>query len=216
MIKLGLRLTFNGGREAVSRLVIIALAVMVGVAMLLATVAGINAVNAQNARYAWLATGAVSSASHASADPLWGMLSSDYFDGQIITRADLAPTGPTSPVPPGIGHLPGPGQFYASPAMSRLLAATPAAELGARYPGTADRHDRRGGVAGAGLTDHHRRSRSEPALARARSGRGAQHQHETAQRLWRLCDRGRYQLQRHRPHPRRGRASRCCSPCSSS
>ncbi len=135
MIKLGLRLTFNGGREAVSRLVIIALAVMVGVAMLLATVAGINAVNAQNARYAWLATGAVSSGAQASADPLWGMLSSDYFDGQIITRADLAPTGPTSPVPPGIGHLPGPGQFYASPAMSRLLAATPAAELGARYPG---------------------------------------------------------------------------------
>jgi hypothetical protein len=135
MIKLGLRLTFNGGREAVSRLIIIALAVMVGVAMLLATVAGINAVNAQNARYAWLATGSVSSASHASADPLWGMLSSDYFDGQIITRADLAPTGPTSPVPPGISDLPGPGQFYASPAMSRLLAVTPAAELGARYPG---------------------------------------------------------------------------------
>jgi hypothetical protein len=135
MIKLGLRLTFNGGREALSRLIIIALAVMVGVGMLLATVAGINAVNAQNARYAWLATGSVSSASHASADPLWGMLSSDYFDGQTITRADLAPTGPTSPVPPGIPHLPGPGQFYASPAMSRLLAATPALQLGARYPG---------------------------------------------------------------------------------
>jgi hypothetical protein len=135
MIKLGLRLTFNGGREAVSRLIIIALAVMVGVTMLLATVAGINAVNAQNARYAWLATGSVSSGSHVSADPLWGMLSSDYFDGQIITRADLASTGPTSPVPPGIPHLPGPGQFYASPAMSRLLDATPAAELGARYPG---------------------------------------------------------------------------------
>ncbi len=135
MIKLGLRLTFNGGREAVSRLIIIALAVMVGVAMLLATVAGINAVNAQNARYAWLATGSVSSGSHASADPLWGMLSSDYFDGQIITRADLAPTGPTSPVPPGIPRLPGPGQFYASPAMTRLLAGTPPDELGARYPG---------------------------------------------------------------------------------
>jgi hypothetical protein len=135
MIKLGLRLTFNGGREAVSRLIIIALAVMVGVAMLLATVAGINAVNAQNARYAWLATGSISTGSHVSADPLWGMLSSDYFDGQIIMRADLAPTGPTSPVPPGIPHLPGPGQFYASPAMSRLLDATPTAQLGARYPG---------------------------------------------------------------------------------
>jgi hypothetical protein len=154
VIKLGLRLTFHGGREAVSRLIIIALALMVGVAMLLATVAGINAVNAQNARYAWLATGSVSSASHASADPLWGMLSSDYFDGQIITRADLAPTGPTSPVPPGIPHLPGRGQFYASPAMSRVARRDSGRRVGCALPGTADRHDRSRGVAIAGLADH--------------------------------------------------------------
>ncbi|HYY19018.1 MAG TPA: hypothetical protein VE864_09270, partial [Streptosporangiaceae bacterium] len=56
MIRLGLRLTLAGGREALVRLVITAAAVALGVTMLLAAVAGINAVNAQNARFAWLST----------------------------------------------------------------------------------------------------------------------------------------------------------------
>lgn len=38
-------------------------------------------------------------------------------------------------MPPGIARLPGPGQYYASPALSRLLRSVPAAELGARFPG---------------------------------------------------------------------------------
>lgn len=135
MIGFGLRLTLNGGREAAARLVITAAAVAIGVSLLLMTSAGINAVNSQNARYAWLATTAEpDSANAAGTDPLWGMLSTDYFRGQIITRADLAATGPSSPVPPGIPHLPGPGQYYASPAMARLLRATPPAQLADRYP----------------------------------------------------------------------------------
>ena len=68
-------------------------------------------------------------------DPLWWLSSTDYFGNLAIDRADVAATGPRSPVPPGIPHLPGPGQFYASPALSRLLRATPAAELGDRFPG---------------------------------------------------------------------------------
>ena len=44
-------------------------------------------------------------------------------------------TGPSSPVPPGIPHDPGPGQYYASPALAALLKTTPASELGDRYPG---------------------------------------------------------------------------------
>ena len=57
MIRLGLRLTVAGGREALTRLALIAIAVAVGVGLLLATLAGLNAVNDQNARYAWLETG---------------------------------------------------------------------------------------------------------------------------------------------------------------
>ena len=150
MIRLGLRLTLNSGREAAVRLAITAAAVAVGVGMLLITLAGINAVNAQNARYAWLETGAAPSpgpgpgfgpgsgpgVGNAAADPTWWLLTPDQFRGQLIGRVDVAATGPHPPVPPGITALPGPGQFYASPAMSKLLHSTPAAELADRFPGT--------------------------------------------------------------------------------
>jgi hypothetical protein len=159
MIRLGLRLTLNGGREAAVRLTLIAAAVALGVSLVLISLAGINAVNAQNARYGWLGTGTVPSgtgtvrgsgavpaspagsegtatAGKASAsDPLWWLLQADHFDGQTIARVDVAATGPHSPVPPGIPHLPGPGQFYASPALGALLHSTPADELGDRFPG---------------------------------------------------------------------------------
>jgi hypothetical protein len=139
VIRLGLRLTLNGGKEAAARLVIMALATALGVGMLLITLAGINAVNTQNGRYAWLETGVGSASARPSvptADPLWWLLSADEYRGQIIGRIDVAATGPHSPVPPGIPRLPGPGQFYASPALSKLLHSTPAAELGARFAGT--------------------------------------------------------------------------------
>jgi hypothetical protein len=158
-IRLGLRLTVTGGREAVVRLVIVASAVGIGAGLLLSAVSAVNAVNTQNDRYAWLDTGAknllptaphgrhgVPAAPAASAasggattatsrDPLWGLVTTDEFNGQTIYRADVAATGPTSPVPPGIPRDPGPGQYYASPALSALLHATPAAELAGRYPG---------------------------------------------------------------------------------
>ena len=49
MIRLGLRLTLAGGREAVVRLVLLVAAVGLGAGLLLIAVAGVNAVNTQNA-----------------------------------------------------------------------------------------------------------------------------------------------------------------------
>jgi hypothetical protein len=146
VIRLGLRLTFSGGKEAAVRFAITAAAVALGTGLLLITLAGLNAVNAQNARYAWLSTGlapssparAASTSARAAApapDPLWWLLSVDDFTGRLIGQVDVAATGPRSPVPPGIPHLPGPGQYYASPALSQLLHSTPASQLGDRYPG---------------------------------------------------------------------------------
>ena len=138
MIRLGVRLTVNGGREALVRLVVTAAAVALGVGLLLVTVAGINAVQAQNRRIAWLNTSAHNlrpSVDEATSDPLWATAALDEFRGSIIQRIDVAGTGPRSPVPPGIPGLPHAGQFYASPALARLLRTTPAAELGDRYPG---------------------------------------------------------------------------------
>jgi len=140
MIGLGLRLTLGGGREAAVRLAVTAVAVALGVGMLLVTLAGINGINAQNARGAWLVNPGTSgspAASHGAPgrDPLVWLQGTDRFAGQVIERVDVAATGPSSPVPPGIPHLPRPGQFYASPALSALLRTTPAAELGDRFGG---------------------------------------------------------------------------------
>jgi hypothetical protein len=134
MIRLGLRLAFTGGREAAARLVLLVTAVGLGVGLLLTALSGINAVNSQNARYAWLNTGPAHQRPDGR-DPLWAMVTADGFDGQTITRVDVAATGPTSAVPPGIPALPGPGQYYVSPALASLLSSTPAGELSARYPG---------------------------------------------------------------------------------
>ncbi len=142
MIRLGLRLAVNGGREAAVRLAILVAAVGLGVGLLLIAISGINAVNTQNDRYAWLSTGlsagndaAGGGAATAASDALWFVVRADRFDGRLIARVDVAATGPTSPVPPGIPRVPGPGEYYASPALGALLRGTPAAQLAARYPG---------------------------------------------------------------------------------
>ncbi|HUD37340.1 MAG TPA: FtsX-like permease family protein [Streptosporangiaceae bacterium] len=140
MIRFGLRLTLRGGREAVVRLAITAIAVAFGTGLLLAAIAGVNAVNTQNLRVAWLDTVPGPVAGHqapaaARAQPLWWELRPDYYRGELMGRLDVAATGPRSPVPPGIPRLPGPGQYYASPAMTKLLDTVPADELADRYPG---------------------------------------------------------------------------------
>jgi ABC-type antimicrobial peptide transport system permease subunit len=140
VIRLGLRLTLSGGKEAAARLAVITAAVALGVGLLLSILAAINATATQNSRNAWLNTGSGKSASSqstakADTDPLWWLLRADHFDGEIIGRVDVAATGPNSPVPPGLSRLPGPGEFYASPALSKILHSTPAAELADRYPG---------------------------------------------------------------------------------
>jgi hypothetical protein len=70
-----------------------------------------------------------------AADPMWWLLREDYFHGRSIGRVDVAVTAANAPVPPGIPRAPGPGQFYASPALGALLRSTPAAELADRFPG---------------------------------------------------------------------------------
>ncbi len=57
MIALGLRLTINGGREAVIRLAVLAVAVGLGVGLLLTAVAATNAVTTWNNSFAWDWTG---------------------------------------------------------------------------------------------------------------------------------------------------------------
>ena len=77
---------------------------------------------------------------------LWSN-SVDFYQGQTLDpagrrrpRRGRAGASPASP------RLPAAGQYYASPALAALLRTVPADELGDRFPGTDDRHDRPGGL----------------------------------------------------------------------
>ena len=136
-VGLGLRLAVNGGREAVTRLVILAVAVGLGVGLLLTAVAATNAVTSWNNRHAWFWTGTQWTAPGPATGvaPLWWHPASGIYDGQTISRFDVAATGASSPVPPGLSHDPAPGTYYASPALAALLRSVPADQLADRYPG---------------------------------------------------------------------------------
>jgi hypothetical protein len=137
VIPLGLRLVVSGGREAIIRLVILAIAVGLGVGLLLTAVAATNAVSNWNGRNDWFWTGSawVPPSPATGVAPLWWHPSGDIFDGQAIDRFDVAATGTSSPVPPGIPRDPAPGTYYASPALVALLRGAPASQLADRYPG---------------------------------------------------------------------------------
>jgi hypothetical protein len=139
MLRLGLRLSLNSGREALVRLVVTMTAVAVGVAILLAVLADFHAFQVGNNRPFWEGTARTTQVGKldepAPNVELW-KYSNDVFKGQTIERLDVAGLGPGAPVPPGISRLPGSGEYYASPALSALLRATPRDELGDRFPGS--------------------------------------------------------------------------------
>ncbi len=136
MIALAVRLTVAAGREALARMVMIAVAVAIGTSLLIATLAATQAVRTQNDRYAWLLATASSFAPPApDVDPMWATVSDDLFRGREITVVDLAATGAHPPLPPGLPRVPGPGEYALSPALAALVASTPPAELADRYPG---------------------------------------------------------------------------------
>jgi hypothetical protein len=136
MLRLGLRLTLRSGREAMVRLLITAAAVAVGVALLLGVLAEFHAYQASASQPCWSCTqGASVPATLPGHGDLWNN-SVDFYQGQTVSRLDVAALGPGAPVPPGIAELPPAGGYYASPALAALIRSVPASELGARFPGT--------------------------------------------------------------------------------
>ncbi|WP_300614101.1 FtsX-like permease family protein [Trebonia sp.] len=136
MVRLGLRLTLRSGREALVRLAITAAAVAVGVALLLGVLAEYHAFQANANQACWSCTGgdgAVPAPLPAGGE-LWNN-SVDFYQGQTITRLDVAALASSAPVLPGIARLPGPEQYYASPALAALIRTVPADQLGDRFPG---------------------------------------------------------------------------------
>ncbi|MEV0822038.1 FtsX-like permease family protein [Nonomuraea rubra] len=139
MIALGLRLSLRGGREAAARLVLIVAGVAAGVTVLLATLSLFNAFQATTARPCWECTAGTAPSGWAldttAAGALWSYRL-DYYAGQPIKRLDAAALGERAPVTPGLASMPGPGRYYVSPALARLLDSVPRERLADRFPGT--------------------------------------------------------------------------------
>jgi hypothetical protein len=133
MLRLSARLAISGGREGRTRLIVTAVAVAIGVAILLAVLADFHAFQVTNNRPAWENTTAASSPSPDRTE-LWNY-SNDIYQGTTIERLDVAALGSGAPVLPGLSRMPGPGQYYASPAMAALLRTAPRNQLGNRFPG---------------------------------------------------------------------------------
>ncbi|WP_031071278.1 FtsX-like permease family protein [Streptomyces sp. NRRL WC-3742] len=135
MIAFALRLAVSGGREALARLATIMAAVAIGVGLLLSTFASVNAIGETNDRQHWMNTGAQSPAATSAANKLWWEARMDYYDGKNLFQVEVAADGAAAPVPPGLDRLPAPGEYYASPALQKLMGSVPAAELADRFPG---------------------------------------------------------------------------------
>jgi hypothetical protein len=138
VIRLGLQLVLASGREALTRLLVTTVAVAAGVALLLAVLAEFHAFQADSGRPCWECTQGAPLPGGARTLPRRGEAwnySVDFYQGRTIERLDVAALGPGAPVPPGISRLPGPGQYYASPALAHLLRTAPADQLGDRFPG---------------------------------------------------------------------------------
>ncbi|MET9342433.1 FtsX-like permease family protein [Nonomuraea sp. NPDC003804] len=150
MILLGLRLSLRSGRETAARLALIVAGVAVGVAVLLATLSLFNAFQATNDRPCWECTRGTPPSGwvlDATADGALWNLREDYYAGQTIKRLDAAALGARAPVIPGLFRMPRPGQYYASPALARLMDSAPREQLAGRFPGT-----RAGLIGQAGLS----------------------------------------------------------------
>ncbi|OAD97694.1 ABC transporter permease [Arthrobacter sp. OY3WO11] len=146
-----LKLAVVGSRSAYGRLAGIAGGVAVGVCLLLLLWGGANGLSARDDRGAWLReTGSPSvSVPRAAGDPsgsgpatpvplgsdtaLMETNPAEVFRDQLISRRDFAALASTTVKIPGIGTPPEPGQYYASPALQRLIESTPRDELGDRF-----------------------------------------------------------------------------------
>jgi hypothetical protein len=150
MLRLGLQLTVRSGREGLVRLLITAAAVAVGVALLLGVLAEFHAYQTNANKGCWSCTQGASVPSTLPArGELWNN-SVDFYQGQTISRLDVAGLGPSAPVPPGITKLPPAGDYYASPALAALLKTAPADQLGERFPGKLIGTIGQAGLSGAG------------------------------------------------------------------
>lgn len=134
-LALGVRFAFTGGREGWTRVLLTAVGVGLGVALLLLTTAIPNALDVRHDREMARADitfqdGRISAGRDtvvvARAD-------TDFRDTTVRGRA-LDPEGPRAPLPPGVERFPAVGEMVVSPALRELLESDAGKLLRERLP----------------------------------------------------------------------------------
>src|SRR5580658_6162148 len=101
MIRLGLRLVLRGGREALIRFFAIAVAVAIGVTILLGLFAEYHGFEAASKTPSWSSTQPISGSGVSRTDELLWNYSQTVYRGHFIEQLEIAPLGPGAP------HIPG-------------------------------------------------------------------------------------------------------------
>lgn len=137
-LRIALRVLRSDSRTRTSA-ILIALGVAVATALVLLLASLPGATSARADRSAWQEmtyTAGAQSERGGSDHGLRHAHSGDVApDGQQIQRVDIAALGDPGDIdlPPGIDHLPGPGETILSPALAELVDDAPGSQLGDRY-----------------------------------------------------------------------------------
>ncbi|GAA1018762.1 MULTISPECIES: FtsX-like permease family protein [Amycolatopsis] len=132
---LGLRLAVGGGRmsgSALLRLAMTAFGIALAVAVLLPAASVSHLVNARADRAAAIKQ---DTAPREGIAPLATYRWYPSVGADFLQLTAVAPTGPNSPVPPGLDRLPAPGEVIVSPALAEKLNSADGASVKARLPG---------------------------------------------------------------------------------
>ncbi|GAA2732450.1 ABC transporter permease [Actinocorallia aurantiaca] len=131
-LALGMRLSVSGGRSGWVRLVMIAIGVGLGVAMLLAAATIPNLMAARDVRLT-ARTVELNQPVPQGPDTLLVNSGGTEYRGRTINGELVRAEGDRAPLPPGVERLPAPGEMVVSPALAELLASDEGALLRGRW-----------------------------------------------------------------------------------
>ncbi|WP_405879984.1 ABC transporter permease [Streptomyces sp. NBC_01136] len=134
-LSMGVRFAVTGGREGWARVLLTAIGVGLGVALLLLTAAIPNMLQVRHDRESARTDLAYSDSGTPKAENtlLVANLDTTYRDKDVRGRG-LEPEGVKAPLPPGVTKFPAPGEMLVSPALDRLLKSDGGKLLRERLP----------------------------------------------------------------------------------
>ncbi|KOV63703.1 membrane protein [Streptomyces sp. MMG1121] len=131
---MGVRFAFTGGREGWIRVLLTAVGVGLGVALLLLTTAIPNALAVRHDRDEARLDYTYGSQRHKAANTLVISDSDTTYHGDDVRGRLVEPEGPRAPIAPGLTKYPAPGEMVVSPALKELLGSDAGKLLRERLP----------------------------------------------------------------------------------